>query len=127
MSGESSVKLTMQTKAGSSIEARIKAMDRKLRKCSQQIILLTNALDQLQCKFELAGQQDNAVFLYNLHLRMSTVEGVRQMMYSYASKLGQELDTLHRVVMAVEGDHLYEDSEEEYSDTEYSLDEDQLD
>ena len=80
----------------------------------------------------LAKEQRNMVFIYNLHLRMSTMEGVQQMMYSYACKLAEELDLLHQKAMMAEDDHLYltdGDSDDEYldSDMEYTLDEEGMD
>ena len=129
MSPSFEVSVVMQDR--NTLEDRIKKTDRKFRKCSQQMMLLSNSIEQLEQKLILAKEQRNAVFIYNLQLRMNMMEGVQQMMYSYASKLAQELDLLHQRAMMLEGDHLFgsdAESDDEYldNDLEYALDDEEL-
>jgi hypothetical protein len=58
--------------------------ERQFHKACDQVILLNDKLEGLQQRYDKARQEGNRSFRYNLRLKMTSVEGVRNAYYEFA-------------------------------------------
>ena len=104
------------------------------RRSCNQILLLNRVLEELQSRYDSASKQHMRAFRYSLRMRISVLEGVRNMYYHYASMKADLICRLRQLVQIEHADlqesdsssdHYIEiDSDEEYdfsdSDFDYS-------
>jgi hypothetical protein len=69
-------------------------LQRKFRKACSQVILLNNRIQDAQTRYDRAVGQRRKSFRYVGRLHLVTLEGVRNMIYEYASRAADELDAL---------------------------------
>ncbi|KAK6165689.1 hypothetical protein SNE40_022570 [Patella caerulea] len=58
--------------------------EHRFRRACQQVVLLNNKLKELQVRYDRARRDQMRSFRYNIRLRMSGAEGVRNAYYEYA-------------------------------------------
>ena len=81
---------------------QVREIDRKFKLACDQIILLNNQIKDLQIRYERASKLNRRSFRYTLRTRLSTLEGLRNMYYEYATKRADELDQLHNQLAALD-------------------------
>ena len=59
----------------------------------RQLALLNTYIEELQARYERATPRQKA-FRYNLRLRLAVFEGLRHVMYEWASQKADDLDEL---------------------------------
>ena len=64
----------------------------KFRKACSQVILLNNQIQNAQIRYDRAVKDGNKAFRYMGRLKLATLEGVRNTIYEYAARLGDEID-----------------------------------
>ena len=64
----------------------------KFRKACSQVILLNNQIQNAQIRYNRAVKDGNKAFRYMGRLKLATLEGVRNTIYEYAARLGEEID-----------------------------------
>jgi hypothetical protein len=70
---------------------RTKDTEIKINKASQQIRIIDRGLRILNDKIGTAARNNNQVMIYNLQLRIMTVEGVRSAFVSYMRQKSEEI------------------------------------
>lgn len=74
----------------------------RFRRACEQVVLLNNKLQDLQVRYDRARRDELRSFRYNIRLRMSGVEGVRNAYYEYArQKADKVLYLRHKIRAAV--------------------------
>ena len=63
----------------------------RFRRACEQVVLINNKLQELQVRYDRARRDELRSFRYNIRLRMSGAEGVRNAYYEYAR---QKADTI---------------------------------
>lgn len=81
----------------------IRDLKRKFKVACQQLIQINNLIDEVEARHHRAQVNAQPAICQNLTLRLSTLEGVRSLFYTYASKKGEELDTLQLIFRDVTG------------------------
>jgi len=75
------------------------------RACEQVVLLINNKLQDLQVRYDRARRDELRSFRYNIRLRMSGVEGVRNAYYEYArQKADKVLYLRHKIRSSVNTD-----------------------
>lgn len=77
-----------------SLQAEIYSEDEKFQRACYQVIVLTNVVLELQTRYDRAVEVNLRTARYYLRLRLTTVEGIRNMFYEYASVLADKIDSL---------------------------------
>lgn len=85
---------------GNHLMDRLKQLNRKFRVACSQVVLLNNVLEHHQHRYDRALLDGNQKrFRYTLRLRMSAIEGLRNMFYEYSCKNADRLDTIHEQML----------------------------
>ena len=69
-------------------------LQRKFRKACSQVILLNNRIQDAQIRYDRAVKANRKSYRYVGRLNLATLEGVRNMIYEYAARAADELDTM---------------------------------
>ena len=69
-------------------------LQRKFRKACSQVILLNNRIQDAQIRYDRAVKANRKSYRYVGRLNLATLEGVRNMIYEYAARSADELDTM---------------------------------
>ena len=69
-------------------------LQRKFRKACKQVILLNNQVQDSNIRYLQAVKSNRKSFRYVGRLKLATIEGVRDMIYEYAARAADELDTM---------------------------------
>ena len=75
--------------------------DRKFRLACKQVILLNNQIRDLKQRYKRCGKNDKRSFCCSLRLRMATFEGVRNMIYEYATEKCEEIEKMQDELVSV--------------------------
>lgn len=75
--------------------------ERRFRKSCEQVIVLNHHVEEATKRFHDADRADNKISRYNIRLRLSVLEGVRNMYYEYAAKMASDIVDLQRRIMDV--------------------------
>ena len=70
--------------------------ERRFRRACEQIVQLNYKLDDLQGRYLSAKKDNLRSFRYNCRLRLSVVEGLRNMYYDYAHQKAEDIDGLRK-------------------------------
>ncbi len=89
-----------------------KVLDRKFHKACDQIRLLNRHINNLQTRYDRAFHANQRSFKYNLRLKLTTYEGVRNMYQEYARRRAEELEIMKDALI-----QRGQDSDEEDSDS----------
>ena len=106
------------------IKKTIVNKERRFHRACSQIVLLNRHLDNLQLRYDRAHRDNMRTFRYSLRIKLSALEGVRNMYVEYASMKADELMDLQCQLLeqtTLSG----EDSDSEYEEEEFDDDEDQ--
>lgn len=68
----------------------------KFRKSCAQITLLNARLEEMKLRYKKAKQENYNRFRYNLRLKLSVVEGARNMYYEYAYRQAEQVADIRR-------------------------------
>lgn len=68
----------------STLHVNLTETEYRFRRACEQVVLLNNKLQDLQVRYTRAKRDKRGAFRYNIRLRMSGVEGVRNAYYEYA-------------------------------------------
>ena len=106
------------TPRNSRLDQRFTLLDseRRFRRACEQIVQLNYKLDELQSRYLGAKREGLRTFRYSYRLRMSVVEGLRNMYYDYAHQKAEDISGLRKdlygeIVDVVSGS---EDDDEEW-------------
>ena len=79
---------------------KMRATNRRFQKACRQLVILNNHLEDLNTQYRRCRRNNKPGSRYNLRLKLSVVEGIRNMFYEYASCHADELEHMQ--------DHLVE-------------------
>lgn len=89
----------------SSLHVSLSETEFRFRRACEQVILLNNKLQDLQVRYDRARRDELRSFRYNIRLRMSGVEGVRNAYYEYArQKADKVLYLRHKIRSTIAND-----------------------
>ena len=63
----------------------------RFRRACEQVVLINNKLQDLQVRYDRARRDELRSFRYNIRLRMSGAEGVRNAYYEYARQKADKI------------------------------------
>lgn len=72
--------------------------ERKFRRACEQLVVLNAKIDGLQDRYNRAKADNARAFRYSLRLRLSVVEGMRNMYYDYAHWQAVQVTKLRTVI-----------------------------
>jgi len=78
---------------------QLKQMNKKFRLSCNQVVILNNEIEYLQNRYDKAVEDHRRSFRYFLRLKIATLEGVRNMIYEYACRRADQLDTMHEQLL----------------------------
>ena len=87
------------TEYGNIIFRELKKINKKFRLACSQVVLLNNEIEYMQNRYDVAVSEDSHSFRYFLRLKISTLEGVRDMMYEYAGRRADQIDAMHEELL----------------------------
>ena len=80
---------------------RYHLLNKKFQKACRQVILLNNQILDIQTRYNRAKKNSQKSQRYVGRLRLSTLEGVRNMIYEYARQRAELLDAMQDRLVAV--------------------------
>ena len=75
----------------------------KFQVACHQLILLTNCINEAVVRYERAKKDKNNLVRYIIHLKLKTLEGVRNMFYFYAREKSEIIENLERFLLVTNG------------------------
>ncbi|KAH3731136.1 hypothetical protein DPMN_057142 [Dreissena polymorpha] len=91
----------MSSRKRLSLEKAMEELERKeehFRRACDQIVLLNERLCSSAFRYKHARRNDMKSFRYPLRLRLSVIEGIRNMFYEYAKQKAVEVQCLRRAL-----------------------------
>ena len=82
----------------------IKAKYKIFRKACSEIILLNNKIEEIKSRFDRAKAQRRLSFRISNRLKLTALEGVRNLIYEYACAKCEEIEQLQARLQALTGD-----------------------
>ena len=70
--------------------------ERRFRRACEQIVQLNYKLDEIQSRYLGAKRDGQRTFRYNYRLRLSVMEGLRNMYYDYAHQKAEDISGLRK-------------------------------
>lgn len=89
----------METSSG--LQVILSETEFRFRRACEQVVLLNNKLQDLQVRYDRARRDELRSFRYNIRLRMSGVEGVRNAYYEYARQKADKVLYLRHKIRSV--------------------------
>ena len=86
------------------------------RKACQQVFVLNQQVEQTTTRYNEADAAENKVLRYNIRLRLSVLEGVRNMFYEYAAKKAADIVDLQNRVLESDSFISDDDSDSDLSE-----------
>ena len=77
-----------------SLDERIESVSDRFQLVCSQLRILNRHIDGIQHRFITADRKQQKSFRYSIRIRLSVLEGIRNMHYEYALKLADTLDQL---------------------------------
>ena len=78
------------------------AAESLFRRACEQVLILNKEVENLTSRYSESEQRGNKAVCYQLRLRISVLEGVRNMFYEYAAQKANVITELQRHVLAVD-------------------------
>ncbi|KAH3747766.1 hypothetical protein DPMN_182196 [Dreissena polymorpha] len=99
------------------IRVKLTAAERHFRHACQQVTIISRHMEEATIRFHAADKAGDKNFRYHIRLRLSILDGVRNMYYEYAAKKATEIVELQQRVLDVIGqrDVTLEEGESELS------------
>ena len=101
----------------STLHFNLSETEYRFRRACEQVVLLNNKLQDLQVRYARAKRDERGAFRYNIRLRMSGVEGVRNAYYEYARQKADKVLYLRHQIRST----LSTDCEDDSSQSEDGL------
>ena len=76
------------------IELQLEQMELRFARACHQVVLLNGRLEENKRRYQRADAGDNKPVRYNIRIKLCVMEGVRDMYYEYARRLGDQLTIL---------------------------------
>ena len=71
---------------------KIRDLNRKFRLSCNQLIHINNLIEEIEVRYNRSQQEHRRSYRYILRLRLSSLEGIRNMFYEYAYAKADELE-----------------------------------
>ena len=79
----------------------LRTADHKFRLACKQVILLNNQIRDLKHRYGRCAKRNQRAFRCSLRLRMATYEGIRNMIYEYATEKCEEIEKMQDELVSV--------------------------
>ena len=76
------------------------AAESLFRRACEQVLVLNKQVENLTSRYSESEQRGNKIVYYQLRLRISILEGVRNMFYEYAAQKANVITELQRHILA---------------------------
>ena len=86
----------LDDKAFRELKTKLERLETNFRRACDQIVLMNKKLEACNVRYRRAKRCDTKSFRYPLRLRLSVIEGVRNMYYDYAQRKAEQVDDLRR-------------------------------
>lgn len=108
----------MSVNMNADLRRRLRHSELYFRRACEQVFLLNRQVEETTVRFHVADDAGNKVHRYNVRLRLSILEGVRNMFYEYAAKKAAAIVELQRCILETDivSDDGDGDSDSEMSD-----------
>ena len=90
----------MSISMNSDFRQSLEIAESHFRKACEQVIVMNRQIKDLTDRFEEAESAGNKTMRYKLRLRLSVIEGVRNMFYEFAAQKAVTITQLQRLVLA---------------------------
>ena len=100
------------------VRRRLRATKKIFDRACSQIVLLTNKVEDAKIRYNRAKAVKRLSFKYNSQLRVTSLEGLRNAIYQYASSKCEEIDALQDKHKELTGDDYDFEPEDEDSGSE---------
>ena len=78
------------------------AAESLFRRACEQVLILNKEVENMTSRYSESEQRGNKALCYQLRLRISVIEGVRNMFYEYAAQKANVIKELQRHILAVD-------------------------
>jgi len=90
----------------------IRALNKVFRRACSQVILLNHQIEAAKARYDRARAVKRLSFRYSNRLKLTSLEGVRNLIYEYACQKCEEIENLQgKLRNMTDGDFEYSDSE----------------
>ena len=86
----------------SALRDDLSVAEHHFRRACEQVLVLNKEVEQLTNKYNEADATDNKTLRYRLRLRISVMEGVRNMFYEFAAIKASVITQLQQCILASE-------------------------
>ncbi|KAH3710544.1 hypothetical protein DPMN_070030 [Dreissena polymorpha] len=73
------------------IQVKLTSAERQFRYACRQVMIISRHLEEATLRYHVADRTDHKIFSYNIRLRLSILDGVRNMYYEFAAKKAAEI------------------------------------
>ena len=95
-----------------SLKCAIRALNKPFRIACSQVILLNHKIEAAKARYDRARASGRLSFRYSNRLKLTSLEGVRNLIYEYARQKCEEIESLQEKLRNMtNGDFEYSDSE----------------
>ena len=101
------------------IRVKLTSAERHFRYACQQVMIISRHVEEATRRYHNADRTGDKIFKYNIRLRLSVLDGVRNMYYEFAAKKAAEIVELQQHLLDVIDPH---DVTLDESDSELSAD-----
>ncbi|KAL4218398.1 hypothetical protein ACF0H5_023134 [Mactra antiquata] len=97
---------------------RLMTSERYFRRACEQVFILNRLVEETTVRFNIADARQNQITRYNVRLRLSVLEGVRNMFYEFAAKKAADIVELQRHILDADADEemITDDSDSDMSE-----------
>lgn len=75
---------------------RYRTEQKKFKKACRNIVILNNRIEDMKLRYKRAVRDERYSYRYTTRVHMAGVEGIRNMIYEYASTKADQLDHIRR-------------------------------
>ncbi|KAH3752873.1 hypothetical protein DPMN_187499 [Dreissena polymorpha] len=83
------------------MQVKLTSAERQFRYACRQVMIISSHLEEATLQYHVADRTGNKIFSYNIRLRLSILDGVRNMFYEFAAKKAAEIIELQQSVFDV--------------------------
>ena len=119
ISQQSTTAITMETDAYS-VLCKIRATNKVFRRACSQVILLNHKIEAAKTRYDRARSVKRLSFRYTNRLKLTSLEGVRNLIYEHACTKCEEIESLQAKLQEITGgvyDFASEDEESSGSES----------
>lgn len=101
--------------------SEIRARNKVFRRACSQVILLNHKIEDAKTRYDRARAVRRLSFRYTNRLKLTNLEGVRNLIYEYACNQCEEIEALQAKLHQLTGGvYQFEDSDESESEDQFS-------